>query len=428
MTENNSITLINYKGGSYMKKLRMIASVVCLAMLVSFAGCNKTEGEKTDKTEASTAVSVTEKTEEAEESEKMEPDKTEPTGDVPEPTSAETSGKPDYFTNYAGDESRFSELYDEFRSFATALNSENPDNLYGIVQNSVGGDMNWEYAFLVYDGTNVKAYHEEGEDLAETELSFYGYGDEGMKPESFLLPYDKFMEIPFLVDFSFLSEYGGSLKDTDMDVILPDGGYCGNVFGFSSDMKYLYSRFGQVLKPDLTPEECLNLKVGDKVKLNGEEYEVTRAEIQEDYKPFPGNYVLDLGDTDNGGYFLAVKLDDNGQAECYSVYTCFGYTAYDMGKLARIEIADDADIELYVFNGYTDFEQIHIKGSELKEKCDFWLTVSPDAVVYENGGIGLNSAFYMGMNVDESGQALPVQIKDGKIVYMNFAIAFDVQS
>ena len=69
-----------------MKKLRMIASVVCLAMLVSFAGCNKTEGEKTDKTEASTAVSVTEKTEEAEEPEKTEPDKTEPTGDVPEPT------------------------------------------------------------------------------------------------------------------------------------------------------------------------------------------------------------------------------------------------------------------------------------------------------------------------------------------------------
>lgn len=412
-----------------MKNKKLIAAFLSVSMLMALGGCDKSESKKTDDTEESetteTTAEDTEPTETTETEESSEETgETEKTEDTEEP---EESTKGTYYGNYAGDESKFSDTYDDLRYFATKLNESNGDLLYGFGRNDTSEDYYdpvWEYVLLVYDGNEVLAYHDTDGNIEQVEQIFYGYAQEEWKPEEFLFEYEDFMEYPFLDDFpGFIDVYVNEIVDPKtIDDVLPDGGYGGQVRGFSADMKYMYCQIGPEKTINKTKEECLDLKVGDKVKLDGEEMEVTSIEFREDEESGWANcYIITLGVIDEGGYFVAVHVDENGAADDMSIFSAFGNPTFSYYKLCKVPIAEDAEIYFKVYLNGQYKEDTTIKGSELSDYLNKWIDVCPSLTRYENGGVKVNGSSEIGYGIID-GMSDPARIENGELVYFNLMI------
>ena len=406
-----------------MKIKKLTAAILCLFVLSLFCGCDKSETKETkDTTEDTTTEEIIESTEETEITESSSDT------EIPEETEEYKYIKAPFYDNYVGDESKFSDIYSEFREYATALHEEDDSLLFGYGHNTAG-ELMWENVLLTYDGTTVRAYRDNDGKVEEVEQEYYGYDVENWKPEKFLMPYDVFMDFPSLDNFAFFDDEVMTTMDanTIFDP-LEDGEYGGWYYAFSSDMKYIYCSVGIATKIDKTPEECLNLKVGDKVKLDGETIEVTAVMDDTEEMFSAGKFTAILGDIDAGGYFIVVHTDDTGAADKVAILGCFADPSYSMMTLKKVPIADDADIKVSVYldpysaEGESSIETI--KGSELKEYVSDWLERSSEAVVYEDGGIGINGSKILGFGFTEEGMPDPVIIKDGEIVYMALSIYY----
>ena len=406
-----------------MKNKKLIAAFLSVSMLLALGGCNKSEVKETDaEEEEETTEQVTEETETTEISKETE--KTEETED----TEPEESTEGTYYGNYAGDESEFSKIYTELRNYATELNESNGGLLYGFGSNTVSEttyDLIWEYVLLTYDGNQLTAYHDIDGKIEPVELQEYGYLAGEWEPKKFLFEYEDFMEYPFLDDFSnFVDEYFHSEVDPrNIDAVLDDGGYGGWLRGFSGDMKYAYCQFGPESTIDKSMEECLNLKEGDKVKVDGEEFEVSAVEFQEEEGVFlSGCYVISLGEIDYGGYFVGISVDDNGNAENMSIFDCFGNPTYSYHRLSKVPIAEDAEINVSVYlnGGYAD--ESTITGSELHDYLSDWIDVCPTLTKFEDGGVKINGSTEIGYGINEDHMVDSVRIENGEIVHMTFMI------
>ncbi|MBO7452816.1 MAG: hypothetical protein J6U54_20995 [Clostridiales bacterium] len=409
-----------------MKFRKLTAAVLCLFILSLFCGCDKSNATETkDTTEDTTTEEVVTTTTETEITESSSDT------EIPEETEENEYIKEPFYNNYAGDESEFSEIYSEFREYATALHEEDDSLLFGYGYNTAG-EIIWENVLLTYDGTTVRAYRDNDGKVEEVEQEYYGYNEDEWKPETFLMPYDVFMDFPCLDSFPEFNDGGMNPSRTmDANTIfdpLEDGEYGGWYYAFSSDMKYIYCSVGIATTINKTPEECLNLKEGDEVKIGDETLEVTSVYDGSEDIFSQGNFTAVLGNIDEGGYFVVVHTDDTGAAEKAAVFSCFGNPSYSTMNLKKVPIADDAQLKISVYldpyslGGESSIETI--KGSELKEYVSDWLERSSGAVVYEDGGIGINGSATLGFGVDEDGMPESVVIKDGEIVYMALSIYY----
>ncbi len=413
-----------------MKNKKLIAAFLSVSMLVALGGCSKSESKKPDETEESETTETTAEETETTETEKTkesskETEKTEEPEDAEEP---EESTKDTYYGGYVGKESEFSKIYTEFRDFATKLNESNADLLYGFGSNSASDnmyDMQWEYVLLVYDGNEVMAYHDIDGNIEQVEQEYYGYSEEEWKPEDFLFEYEDFMEYPFLDDFpDFVDGYTNEKVDPKtIDDVLPDGGYGGHVKGFSADMKYIYAQIGPERTINKTMEECINLKVGDKVKLDGEEMEVTNVENRgEDDSAWFDGYVVTLGEIDYGGYFIFINVDENGDPTEMSIFDAFGNPTFSYYKLCKVPIAEDAEIKFEVYMNGEYKEDKTIKGSELPDDLSKWADICPSLTSFDDGGLKVNGYTQIGYDITEDGMSDPARIENGELVYFHLMI------
>ena len=352
-----------------MKFRKLTAAVLCLFILSLFCGCDKSNATETkDTTEDTTTEEVVTTTTETEITESSSDT------EIPEETEENEYIKEPFYNNYAGDESEFSEIYSEFREYATALHEEDDSLLFGYGYNTAG-EIIWENVLLTYDGTTVRAYRDNDGKVEEVEQEYYGYNEDEWKPETFLMPYDVFMDFPCLDSFPEFNDGGMNPSRTmDANTIfdpLEDGEYGGWYYAFSSDMKYIYCSVGIATTINKTPEECLNLKEGDEVKIGDETLEVTSVYDGSEDIFSQGNFTAVLGNSDEGGYFVVVHTDDTGAAEKAAVFSCFGNPSYSTMNLKKVPIADDAQLKISVYldpyslGGESSIETI--KGSELKE-------------------------------------------------------------
>lgn len=415
-----------------MKNKKLIAAFLSLSMLLALGGCGESESKKPDDTEESeTTETTTEDTEATETTEtkesSKETEKTEKTEEPEDTEEPEESTKGTYYSGYAGDESEFSKIYTEFREYATTLNESNGDLLYGFGNNSASDniyDMKWEYVLLVYDGNEVMAFRDNDGKVEQVEQEYYGYSEEEWEPEKFLFEYEDFMKFPFLDNFpDMVDPYNNEILDPKtMEDVLPDGGYGGWINGFSADMTYLYCQIGPERTLNKTMDECLNLKEGDKVKLDGEEMEVTFAEFREDDgSSWEGCYYIILGEIDYGGYFVMVQVDENGNAKDMSIFDSFANPTYSYHKLSKVPIAEDAEIHFLVYNGGEYKEDTTFKGSELSDHLSKWIDVCPSLTRFEDGGIKVNGYTQIGYDITD-GMTDPVLIENGEIVCLKFMI------
>ena len=72
---------------------------------------------------------------------------------------------------------------------------------------------------------------------------------------------------------------------------LKDGKYVGDLYGFSKDCSYAYLNIGRMPDVSISEEECLNLEVGDTVKLDDVSFEVT--DVVKDLE-YPGQIKVNV--------------------------------------------------------------------------------------------------------------------------------------
>ena len=426
-----------------MKHKKIFTSIVAMTIiLITLCGCIK--AEKNRETEAEQATTVgssdmkeTDFSDETESSETSEMESSENTESSEE--TSETLGDYEETETEKERKDHLNDLYAQYREYATSIqeNSDGKELLYGYSYDRNIDD----YVLLVYDlEKGLTTYYDNEGEIVETcyEMSEYDYhyGDEAYK---YLLGYSDFMDIPFLNDFpdteGNFSNYGEAIED---------GYYGGCVYGFSKNSEAMYCSIGPVTKLDLTVDECMELKKGDKVLIYGEEEEVKFTKyLEEDiFKFIKGDYLIYFvkhavyRDFDYG-YAIAVHMDKQGNATDYDVYDyrCADnfpyyhtfYFEYDEPIFTKVPIAADCEIELDICTeGYTyTGETISIKRKDLEEyieKCKFVYLVD-NGVAYEDDGY----RFYYDLRCwgEEKEKKPPLLIENGEIVYFRTQFTMD---
>jgi len=396
-----------------MKNKKLIATFLCISMLMALGGCDKSEAKKTEEAEESKTSETAPVETETKETPK-ETEKTEEPEDTEEP---EGSG------NETGNDNDLSMIYSDFREFATALNDINGDLLYGFGKNSADlYDMQWEYVLLVYSDNEVLAYRDNNGIVESVEQDYFGYNEEEWAPETFLFEYEDFMQFPFLEDFPNLADGEKMVDPKTIDAILPDGGYGGQLLGFSSDMKYFYGLIGPERTIDKTMEECIDLKAGDKVKLDGSEMEVASVEYSEDDNSQWKGYVITLGEIDYGGFLVFIGVDDNGDPNGMLILDSFANPTFSYYKLCKVPIAEDAEIsvEVNIDGEYKDITTV--KGSELSDYMSKWIDGCPALTKFEDGGVKVNGYTMVGFGIQDGWTGDPARIENGELVYFDLML------
>ena len=71
--------------------------------------------------------------------------------------------------------------------------------------------------------------------------------------------------------------------------------------------------------------------------------EVTAVDYDLSYE---GQTRIALGDIDNGGMFITIDTDDDGNVSNFLVLSAFGYTASEDPHLVKVPVSAEAIIEI----------------------------------------------------------------------------------
>ena len=304
-----------------MNRIKVMCLILATAMMMSVAACNRAEESKT--TTAETTETTTAETTAVTATEESVTEATVTEETIPEEV---------VFSN--------DEIFTELRNYASTLHEdENDTKLYGFDTYFPDGESSMVSLLAVYDG-EIKFYQYDESGVTPCLLD-YDYGV--MNPETDLLPYDVFMELPGMV-----SCYGvGNVADWN-EVSIPDGRCGGTLFGFSADGKYLYGIVGLMPTFDLSAEQCLNLKEGDKVTVDTlGECEVIYIVEQSSTAIMIGlkdcDAVIEEGAEELCG-FIVVILNEDGNPIETTFQSQFGYNYYADDRYVKIPVADDLKI------------------------------------------------------------------------------------
>lgn len=355
-----------------MKRFKALSVVLAATMLMSVAACNDS-GDTKEKTSATTEVSEeTTKETEAEATsaevtiEETEESEEELSSEESEETVIETIDRLEEFT--------------ELRNFAETLHEDGDTKLYGYYNQTLYSDA--PVFLTVYDG-EVSYYEYDGTAVVKNESGQFRY----IEPETNLIPYDVFAELPGPFDY-----LGIAYSDVD----LTDGQYGGTLIGFSEDGKYLYACMGPMLKvSNLTSEQCMNLEVGDKVVVSlwGD------CEVTDIFADDPSCLRFTLRDLDAEvepemddicGYIL-VDLDEDGNPVNTRIWDAFGYNYFTDFSVVKLSITEDTVIKP---NSYETLEGDFLTYLDTK-------AADEDSGLIKNEGFGY---YYLDNNISGIGR------------------------
>ena len=299
-----------------------------------------------------------------------------------------------------------SDLYDKYRDIAKQIYiNDGKDYLYGFGKEYLNGYVceNSEYALFVFD---------ENDNLMEFKYrdgNIIKYTPSEMYDVDHLLTFDQFYRLPCLLNQ--YSIHADELMIDTFSSVLSDGKYTGTVIGISADMDYLIALVGQVYAFTLTKNECLYLKKGDKIEVDGDVHdyvtvtdvddygETIRIEV-EDYCWF----MFDKNDTEDEREYVLTKFETPYYTDSYS--------------FVMIPISPECKFDLYFVHGDVNGEKKIV--SEEGVGCDDAKKIiaynsdivndSEQIIInsYENGGFEMIGSV-----------SRPLEIKDGEVTYIN---------
>lgn len=364
------------------RNTRWMSMALSLALLFTMTACDQKESpaetKKTDATAETTVETTTEATTAATEEtelEETESEETETTEDEEVVDITET-------TEGASRAEKTNEWFTLLRAKAEELHGNNDSMFFGYVNVYTVDET---FVLITYsEADGYKYYDVKDGEVEEIEYSFHDFDIENAKAEDFLMPYEQFMDFPGFINFTNINFKTPDALDMSIyEKTLKDGLYAGDLYGFSKDCSYAYLNIGRMPDVNLSAEECLNLNVGDTVKLDDVSFEVT--DVVKDLE-YPGQTRITLGDSDNGGKFIAIDTYDDGTVARFTVLNMWGYPDSENVHLVKVPVAENAIIEF---------------GDALYASFDLQAGLSENAATddsyneYTDGGF----AFYVGLNV-----------------------------
>ncbi len=299
-----------------------------------------------------------------------------------------------------------SELYDKYRDIAKQIYiNDGKDYLYGFGKEYLNGYVceNSEYALFIFDDNDnlIEYKYQDGKISKYTPSEMYDVDH--------LLTFDQFFHLPCLLDQ--YSIHADELMIDTYNSVLCDGKYTGTVIGLSADMDYAVALVGQVYAFTLTKNECLFLKKGDKIKVDGDLHDYVVVTDVEDYGE---NIRIEV---DDYCWFIFDKNDTENEREY--ILTKFEHPYYtDSYSFVMIPISKDCKFDLYFVHGDVNgktviFDEEGLGFEEAKDKISHNSDiVSDDGQIiikaYENGGFEMIGSIVK-----------PIEIKDGEITYIN---------
>ena len=360
------------------KRTRLIAGTLLCSFLLGFeVGCVKKdyvdESESPD-SEVESEISETEEPETSEESEEI--------------------------YEAVGEGLTESELYDIYRDIAKQIYiNDGKDYLYGFGKEYLNGYVceNSEYALFIFDDNdNLIEYKYQDENIIK-------YTPSEMYDVEHLLTYDQFLHLPCLLDQPMIETYNS---------VIGDGKYTGTVIGFSADMDYAIALVGQIYAFTLSKDQCLLLKKGDHIEVDGDAHDYVVVTDVDDY----GEEIRI--EVDDYCWFMFDKDDEEYEREY--VLTKFEHPYYtDSYSFVMIPISQDCEFDLYIVHGdvdgcslicsenaigTADAKEIIVENSDIVNDSEEMIIRS-----YENGGYETIGSIVK-----------PLEIKDGVATYISF--------
>lgn len=374
------------------RNTKWMSLVLSVALLLSATACSQKESPaETEKSDA-----TVEETEVVDTTEETTEETTEATETEVEETEAEETEPEVEVDDRAA---RANEWYTMLRAKATELHEADSSMVFGFVD--VYSNDTAVFKLATYsDSEGLKFYAVTDGEVQEA--VYMGSIEEDTKPSDFLMPYEQFMDFPGFYDFTFVGRDSGAFDMSSYEKTLADGYYSGQIFGFSKDCTYAYMKVGHMPKVNLSAEECLNLNVGDTVKLDGVSMEVSGVDYDLNYE---GQTRITLGDIDNGGMFITIDTDDDGNVSNFLVLSAFGYTAIEDPHLVKVPVSAEAIIEI---------DDSLIAPSEVQKYLSDNAVTSLLYAEYSEGGFAFYTGVYTGLDLR------PLKIENGEITYIAF--------
>lgn len=298
-------------------------------------------------------------------------------------------------------DTKANEWFTLLKNKASELHGSDDSMLFGFVDVYTTDTLFKLITYTTDEG--YKYYCVEDDEVTEVENNSQDFGLDEYGPESFLMPYEEFMDFPGFVDFTGISFIDRDAFDMAVyNNELSDGYYSGTLYGFSKDCTYAYMCVGRMADVNLSAEECLALEEGDVVKVNGESMNVSYVEQDFDYA---GQTRIALGDIDEGGKFIIIDSDDEGNISKFIVLNMWGHTDGEDYHFVKVPVSMDAKLIV---------DDSVIATGDLQEYLSGNASTDDSYAEYTDGGF----TFYVGTHVGMGGN--PFLVENGNIASLEF--------
>lgn len=408
---NRVKNIINYKKGTKITAIITTLLIISISSACALNSTSETKAPEENETEETAIESAEVETTETTKELWTMPEVDEELPDFIPLTSATDDDyyDDDYFARFDNHievkDVRFSLLMEK----AAELNGEDDDNsmLYGFY-NGFLDNANWK--MVVYDKSTgeYESYQVKDDEVQNVNMSFANLDTLELNPETWLMPYEQFSDFPGFVNFELYATYSTRFDVNTYEAGLADDEYAGTVYGFSSDLDYVYMNVASAPQFDYTVDELVNLEVGDVVNVGGRSYEVTSKNF--DLETWNG-YRLGLGDIDNDGCLVNIPVDEDGNPVGYNLLDIYGSRLVENYKYVKVPVAEDAE---FIFFSFDTNQETSITRDTL---ADFFAdrgNLIYGMGIYTDGGYAFDTGLTVGY------YNLPVVIENGEVTDIAF--------
>lgn len=385
-----------------MKKQKAAALLLGFTLTAfSFAACNVEFKKDAETSEATEAIATEEK-----ETEAMTENETESTEPSEKPTEASEETEPDISSDVIG-EGYGPDRYTAYRDFATELKEEDDDLLFNYMENYSFDDI-YRFDLTTYcpETGEVSVYYCSDDGFMHLQITYVI--DESSREDALIAfnSYEDFMKLPFMT------------ARVPADLItdsVPDGFYFGDVLAVNEDLDTFFISLSEPVI--LTEEEFLNLKVGDKIRVDLVGLEYVTVESVDESKTDWGR--VRFNSTSDSGYDYCINISKCSYTPDETDYYLYGVNDYPVTineKYIAMPIADNCMIDdtNYLAGAYIEDAKKYAMENNLTTpfgQCSLWyfnVTESLFDLEPSNGWIQF------------SGLGYPTIVKDGKISEVHF--------